>query len=147
MPPKLPMGIRNILKAPAPLTGHARPLPPPPRPASPGPGGACTALAQHLSAPCRVQSLQLQHELDLAHLGASTDLNDGRARRRTWQQRLNGQIQQLTLQLLVSIFRYSQHSQGRPRPGPLTGPRWQRPPELRRLKSMAVKCFSRDYYI
>ncbi|XP_015991472.2 DENN domain-containing protein 3 isoform X2 [Rousettus aegyptiacus] len=53
----------------------------------------------------RVQSLQLQHELDLAHLGASTDLNDGRARRRAWQQRLNGQIQQLTLQLLVSIFR------------------------------------------
>lgn len=120
MPPKLPMGIRNILKAPVPLPGHARPLPPPPRPASPGPGGACIALAQHLSAPCRVQSLQLQHELDLAHLGASTDLNDGRARRRAWQQRLNCQIQQLTLQLLVSIFRYSQHSQGRPRPGPLT---------------------------
>ncbi|XP_045037482.2 DENN domain-containing protein 3 isoform X3 [Desmodus rotundus] len=53
----------------------------------------------------RVQSLQLHRELDLAHLGASTDLNDGRARRRAWQQRLNGQIQRLTLQLLVSIFR------------------------------------------
>ncbi|XP_024903359.1 DENN domain-containing protein 3, partial [Pteropus alecto] len=53
----------------------------------------------------RVQSLQLHHELDLAHLGASTDLNNGRARRWTWQQRLNSQIQQLTLQLLVSIFR------------------------------------------
>ncbi|XP_036119777.1 DENN domain-containing protein 3 isoform X1 [Molossus molossus] len=53
----------------------------------------------------RVQSLQLHQDLDLAHQGASTDLNDGRARRRAWQQRLNAQIQQLTLQLLVSIFR------------------------------------------
>ncbi|XP_054446520.1 DENN domain-containing protein 3 [Pteronotus mesoamericanus] len=53
----------------------------------------------------RVQNLQLHRELDLAHLGASTDLNDGRARRRAWQQRLNGRIQRLTLQLLVSIFR------------------------------------------
>ncbi|KAM5314568.1 DENN domain-containing protein 3 isoform 2-T3 [Glossophaga mutica] len=53
----------------------------------------------------RVQSLQLHRELDLAHLGASTDLNEGRTRRRAWQQRLNGQIQQLTLQLLVSVFR------------------------------------------
>lgn len=54
----------------------------------------------------RVQSLQLHHELDLAHLCASTDPNSGRARRRAWQQRLNGQIQQITLQLLVSILRY-----------------------------------------
>ncbi|XP_066121675.1 DENN domain-containing protein 3 isoform X1 [Saccopteryx bilineata] len=53
----------------------------------------------------RVQSLQLHHELDLAHLGASTDLSDWRARQRAWQHRLNGQIQQLSLQLLVGIFR------------------------------------------
>ncbi|KAK1331862.1 hypothetical protein QTO34_007538 [Cnephaeus nilssonii] len=53
----------------------------------------------------RVQSLQLHYDLDLAHLGASTDVNEGRARRWAWQQRLNGQIQQLALQLLVSIFR------------------------------------------
>ncbi|XP_037022571.2 DENN domain-containing protein 3 isoform X1 [Artibeus jamaicensis] len=53
----------------------------------------------------RVQSLQLHRELDCAHLGASTDLNEGRARRRAWQQRLNSQIQRLTLQLLVSVFR------------------------------------------
>ncbi|KAM8785713.1 DENN domain-containing protein 3 isoform 2-T2 [Rhynchonycteris naso] len=53
----------------------------------------------------RVQSLQLHHELDLAHLGTSTDLNDMRARRRAWQCRLNSHIQQLTLQLLVGIFR------------------------------------------
>nr|XP_055169968.1 DENN domain-containing protein 3 isoform X3 [Nyctereutes procyonoides] len=53
----------------------------------------------------RVQSLQLHHELDLAHLGASTDLNEGRARRRAWQRRLNCQVQQVALQLLFSIFR------------------------------------------
>ncbi|XP_059528413.1 DENN domain-containing protein 3 isoform X1 [Myotis daubentonii] len=53
----------------------------------------------------RVQSLQLHHDLDLAQRGASTDVNEGRARRWAWQQRLNRQIQQLTLQLLVSIFR------------------------------------------
>nr|XP_030731795.1 DENN domain-containing protein 3 isoform X8 [Globicephala melas] len=53
----------------------------------------------------RVQSLQMHRELDLAHLCASTDLNEGRACRRAWQQRLNCQIQQITLQLLVCIFR------------------------------------------
>ncbi|XP_008071354.1 DENN domain-containing protein 3 [Carlito syrichta] len=53
----------------------------------------------------RVQGLQLYRELHLAHLGSSTDLNEGRARRRAWQQKLNCQIQQIALQLLVSIFR------------------------------------------
>nr|XP_033698638.1 DENN domain-containing protein 3 isoform X9 [Tursiops truncatus] len=53
----------------------------------------------------RVQSLQMHRELDLAHLCASTDLNEGRACQRAWQQRLNCQIQQITLQLLVCIFR------------------------------------------
>ncbi|XP_027961410.1 DENN domain-containing protein 3 isoform X3 [Eumetopias jubatus] len=53
----------------------------------------------------RVQSLQLHHELDLAHLGTSTDLNEGRTRRRAWQQRLNCQVQQVALHLLFSIFR------------------------------------------
>ncbi|XP_047639109.1 DENN domain-containing protein 3 isoform X4 [Phacochoerus africanus] len=52
-----------------------------------------------------IQSLQLHHELHLAHLCASTDLNEGRASRRAWQHRLNCQIQQICLQLLVSIFR------------------------------------------
>uniref|UniRef100_A0A8D0V6S0 DENN domain containing 3 n=1 Tax=Sus scrofa TaxID=9823 RepID=A0A8D0V6S0_PIG len=52
-----------------------------------------------------IQSLQLHHELHLAHLCASTDLNEGRASRRAWQHRLNCQIQQISLQLLVSIFR------------------------------------------
>ncbi|XP_058132085.1 DENN domain-containing protein 3 isoform X2 [Dasypus novemcinctus] len=53
----------------------------------------------------RVQGLQLHRELELAHLGASTDLHEGRERQRAWQQRLNGQIQGIALQLLVSIFR------------------------------------------
>ncbi|XP_011905350.1 PREDICTED: DENN domain-containing protein 3 isoform X7 [Cercocebus atys] len=53
----------------------------------------------------RVQSLQLHHELHAAHLLSSTDLNEAQAHRRAWQQKLNCQIQQTTLQLLVSIFR------------------------------------------
>lgn len=59
-----------------------------------------------------IQSLQLHHELHLAHLCASTDLNEGRASRRAWQHRLNCQIQQISLQLLVSIFRYFCHFPG-----------------------------------
>ncbi|XP_022358027.1 DENN domain-containing protein 3 isoform X2 [Enhydra lutris kenyoni] len=53
----------------------------------------------------RVQSLRLHHELDLAHLGASTDLNEGRARQRAWQRSLNRQVQHAALQLLVGVFR------------------------------------------
>uniref|UniRef100_A0A8C2VUN7 DENN domain containing 3 n=1 Tax=Chinchilla lanigera TaxID=34839 RepID=A0A8C2VUN7_CHILA len=53
----------------------------------------------------RVQSLQLYPELHLAHLSSSTDLNEGRARQRAWQQTLNSCIQHITLQLLVGIFR------------------------------------------
>ena len=76
----------------------------------------------------RVQSLQLHHELDLAHLCASTDVNEGRASRRAWQQQLNCQIQQMTLQLLVSIFRYLKPLQGRHLvPNPLPVPRGPRP--------------------
>ncbi|KAM6215786.1 DENN domain-containing protein 3 [Rhynchocyon petersi] len=52
-----------------------------------------------------IQSLQLSQEVDLAHCSSSTDLNEGRNRRRAWQQKLNNQIQQVTLQLLVSVFR------------------------------------------
>ncbi|XP_037659543.1 DENN domain-containing protein 3 isoform X3 [Choloepus didactylus] len=53
----------------------------------------------------RIQGLQLHQELELVHLGSSTDLQEGRERTRAWQQRLNCQIQQIALQLLVSIFR------------------------------------------
>lgn len=54
----------------------------------------------------RVQSLQLHPDLHLAHLSSSTDLNEGLARRRAWQQTLNCKIQHIALQLLVGIFRY-----------------------------------------
>lgn len=54
----------------------------------------------------RVQSLQLHPDLHLAHLSSSTDLNEGLARRRAWQQSLNCKIQHITLQLLVGVFRY-----------------------------------------
>lgn len=60
----------------------------------------------------RVQSLQLHPDLHLAHLSASTDLNEGRARRRAWQQTLNCKIQHITLQLLVGIFRYHRSGSG-----------------------------------
>ncbi|XP_007938758.1 DENN domain-containing protein 3 [Orycteropus afer afer] len=53
----------------------------------------------------RLQSLQLHQELGLAHCSSSTDLNQGRGRRRVWQQKLNAQIQQASLQLLVDTFR------------------------------------------
>ncbi|XP_034372676.1 DENN domain-containing protein 3 [Arvicanthis niloticus] len=53
----------------------------------------------------RVQSLQLHPDLHFAHLSTSTDLNEGRARHRAWQQTLNCKIQHITLQLLVGIFR------------------------------------------
>lgn len=62
----------------------------------------------------RVQSLRLHHELDLAHLGASTDLNEGRARRRAWQRSLNCQVQHAALQLLVDVFRYRRAAAGSP---------------------------------
>lgn len=44
----------------------------------------------------RVQSLQLHHELELAHLCTSTDVNAGPGLQVAWQQRLNCQIQQMT---------------------------------------------------
>uniref|UniRef100_A0A8C5K9H5 DENN domain-containing protein 3 n=1 Tax=Jaculus jaculus TaxID=51337 RepID=A0A8C5K9H5_JACJA len=53
----------------------------------------------------RIQSLQLYPELHLAHLSSSTDLNEGRARHRAWQQTLNCKIQHIALQLLVDVFR------------------------------------------
>lgn len=50
-------------------------------------------------------------DLHLAHLSSSTDLNEGLARRRAWQQTLNCKIQHISLQLLVGIFRYLRPSQ------------------------------------
>ncbi|XP_071396714.1 DENN domain-containing protein 3 [Centroberyx affinis] len=53
----------------------------------------------------RAECLQLHYDLELCHLGAGTDANDLRGRRRDWQRRLNTQIQNITLELLVNVFR------------------------------------------
>uniref|UniRef100_A0A8C0EGI9 DENN domain-containing protein 3 n=1 Tax=Bubo bubo TaxID=30461 RepID=A0A8C0EGI9_BUBBB len=53
----------------------------------------------------RVESLQLHYDLELCHLRASTDLGELQMRRRAWQQKLNTEVQQTTLQLIVNIFR------------------------------------------
>ncbi|XP_033011816.1 DENN domain-containing protein 3 [Lacerta agilis] len=53
----------------------------------------------------RVENLQLHYDLELSHLASCTDLGEVQLRRRIWQQRLNSEIQQITLQLIVNIFR------------------------------------------
>lgn len=55
--------------------------------------------------PHRVECLQLHYDLELCHLGAATDANALRAQRRDWQTRLNTQIQNICLELVVNIFR------------------------------------------
>lgn len=54
---------------------------------------------------CRVEGLQLHFDLELCHLRASTDLGEVQTRRRAWQQKLNMDVQQTMLQLIVNIFR------------------------------------------
>ncbi|XP_054841664.1 DENN domain-containing protein 3 [Eublepharis macularius] len=53
----------------------------------------------------RIEGLQLHYDLECCHLGSSTDLGETQLRRRNWQQKLNSEIQQITLQLIVNIFR------------------------------------------
>lgn len=54
----------------------------------------------------RAECLQLHYDLELCHLGAGTDANTMRCQRREWQRRLNTQIQNIALELVVNIFRY-----------------------------------------
>lgn len=54
---------------------------------------------------CRAECLQLHYDLELCHLGAATDANALRGQRRDWQTRLNTQIQNIALELVVNIFR------------------------------------------
>ncbi|KAK1880297.1 DENN domain containing protein 3 [Dissostichus eleginoides] len=51
------------------------------------------------------ECLQLHYDLELCHLGAGTDVNALRSQRREWQTRLNTQIQNIALELVVNIFR------------------------------------------
>ncbi|XP_015263165.1 PREDICTED: DENN domain-containing protein 3 [Gekko japonicus] len=53
----------------------------------------------------RAEGLQLHYDLERCHLGSCTDLGEVQLRRRNWQQKLNSEIQQITLQLIVNIFR------------------------------------------
>uniref|UniRef100_A0A3B4XS00 DENN domain containing 3 n=1 Tax=Seriola lalandi dorsalis TaxID=1841481 RepID=A0A3B4XS00_SERLL len=53
----------------------------------------------------RAECLQLHYDLELCHLGAGTDANALRYQRRDWQRRLNTQIQNIALELVVNIFR------------------------------------------
>ncbi|XP_029977049.1 DENN domain-containing protein 3 isoform X2 [Salarias fasciatus] len=53
----------------------------------------------------RAECLQLHYDLELCHLGAGTDANALRSQRRDWQRRLNSQIQNIALELVVNIFR------------------------------------------
>ncbi|KAF0024519.1 hypothetical protein F2P81_023321 [Scophthalmus maximus] len=51
------------------------------------------------------ECLQLHYDLELCHLGVGTDANALRCQRRDWQRRLNTQIQNIALELVVNIFR------------------------------------------
>nr|XP_015213003.1 PREDICTED: DENN domain-containing protein 3 isoform X2 [Lepisosteus oculatus] len=53
----------------------------------------------------RHAGLQVHYDLELSHLGTSIDMNDLRMQRRQWQQKLNREIQQVTLELIVNILR------------------------------------------
>ncbi|XP_041933016.1 DENN domain-containing protein 3 isoform X2 [Alosa sapidissima] len=53
----------------------------------------------------RVEGLQIHYDLEVCRLGAGTDVNDLRAQRRQWQHTLNTEIQRITLELIVNIFR------------------------------------------
>ncbi|KAM6968155.1 DENN domain-containing protein 3-like [Aplochiton taeniatus] len=53
----------------------------------------------------RCQSLQLHLDLQLCHQTSSCDITEQRSQRRTWQLGLNADIQAVTLELIVNIFR------------------------------------------
>ena len=54
---------------------------------------------------CRRRVLQLHYDLEISQQGGSTAVNELRAQRRLWQQRLNWEIQSISLELIVNIFR------------------------------------------
>ncbi|XP_042565122.1 DENN domain-containing protein 3 isoform X2 [Clupea harengus] len=53
----------------------------------------------------RRRGLQLHYDLEISQQGGSTAVNELRAQRRLWQQRLNWEIQNISLELIVNIFR------------------------------------------
>ncbi|XP_067304595.1 DENN domain-containing protein 3 isoform X2 [Pseudorasbora parva] len=57
----------------------------------------------------RRKGLQLHYDLEVVHQGICGDLNEVRMQRRLWQHRLNLEIQNITLELIVNIFRDVSH--------------------------------------
>uniref|UniRef100_A0A3P8RL27 DENN domain containing 3 n=1 Tax=Amphiprion percula TaxID=161767 RepID=A0A3P8RL27_AMPPE len=53
----------------------------------------------------RCRSLKIHFDLDHWRHASSTDINEQRTQRRTWQQNLNHNIQRVALELIVNIFR------------------------------------------
>uniref|UniRef100_A0A8C4EMC3 UDENN domain-containing protein n=1 Tax=Dicentrarchus labrax TaxID=13489 RepID=A0A8C4EMC3_DICLA len=53
----------------------------------------------------RCQSLKIHFDLYQCHHASCTDISEQRAQRRAWQQNLNHDIQRITLELIVNIFR------------------------------------------
>uniref|UniRef100_A0A3Q3VPS0 UDENN domain-containing protein n=1 Tax=Mola mola TaxID=94237 RepID=A0A3Q3VPS0_MOLML len=53
----------------------------------------------------RCLSLKIHYDLYQCHRASCTDISEQRAQRRAWQQNLNHEIQKITLELLVHIFR------------------------------------------
>lgn len=55
---------------------------------------------------CRCLSLKIHFDLYQCNLASCTDISEQRAQRRAWQQNLNHEIQRITLELIVNIFRF-----------------------------------------
>ncbi|KAB5530741.1 hypothetical protein PHYPO_G00132890 [Pangasianodon hypophthalmus] len=53
----------------------------------------------------RVEGLQIHYDLELCSHGSSMDVTDVRTRRRQWQRKLNSEILNISLELIVNIFR------------------------------------------
>ncbi|XP_035386557.1 DENN domain-containing protein 3 [Electrophorus electricus] len=53
----------------------------------------------------RSRSLQLHYDVHTVHQGTCVDINDLRVKRRKWQQSINWEIQKVTLEFLVNVFR------------------------------------------
>ncbi|XP_066539369.1 DENN domain-containing protein 3 isoform X2 [Hoplias malabaricus] len=64
--------------------------------------------APHAAALCfkrRTSGLQLHYDIEAVHQGVSLDINELRMQRRKWQQNLNWEIEKITLEFIVNIFR------------------------------------------
>ncbi|XP_016363412.1 DENN domain-containing protein 3 isoform X2 [Sinocyclocheilus anshuiensis] len=54
---------------------------------------------------CRRKGLQLHYDMEVVHQRICCNLNELRMQRKRWQQRLNLEIQNITLELIVNMFR------------------------------------------